>query len=83
MSGDIARLKAEIRDRRMRSMEVAGDIDRRLRDVKNLLSTYPLAKIKDLSLPLVAQLAGEAKALQEEYLALLDEIEKGERELQG
>ncbi len=83
MSGEIARLKTEIQARKYRAMELSGEIDRRVRDIKNALSGYPLAKIKDLPLPLVAQLASEATSLQAEYLQLISDIEMAERELQG
>lgn len=79
--GEIAILKEKIAARKMKSMDIATQIDRRIRDIRTALP--PLTKIEDLGLPLVAQLAAEAAALQEEYLTLLDEIEKGKKDLQG
>lgn len=79
--GETARLRTEIQARKFRSMELATEIDRKLRDIKNALSGYPLSKIKDLRLPLVAQLAEEAADLQKEYLAALSEIAEAEKEL--
>lgn len=79
--GEIAALKEKIAARKYRSMELAGEIDRKIRDIKEALSGYPLDRIKNLRLALVSQLAQEAKALQEEYLTILSEIAQAEKEL--
>jgi hypothetical protein len=79
----IAELKTQIAARKFKSMEISGEIDRKVRDIRAALSGYPLTKIKDLRLALVAQIAAEAVALQTEYLALLAEIEAAEKELEG
>lgn len=78
---DIARLKSEIQARKFRAMELSTEIDRRVREVRNLLAGFPLAKIRDLQLALVSRLADEAAGMQKEYLELLEEIERGEKEL--
>jgi len=77
--GEIAMLKEKIAARKYKSMELTGEIDRKIRDIRAALP--PLTKIKDMRLPLVAQLAAEAAALQSEYLELLREIEEAEKEL--
>jgi hypothetical protein len=74
-------MKMEIRARKQRSSELAAEIDRKLRDIKELLAWIAPPKIKDLRLPLVAQLAKEAADLQKEYLAVLAEIAQAEKEL--
>lgn len=79
--GEIARLKTEIQARKYRSMELSTEIDRKVRDITAALSGYPLTRIRDLRLQLIAQLAEEAAALQDEYLRLLAEIERAEQEL--
>lgn len=79
--GEIAALKEKIAARKYRSMELAGEIDRKIRDIKEALSGYPLDKIKNLRLSLVSQLAQETASLQEEYLAILSEITEAEKEL--
>lgn len=80
---EIAALKEKIAARKYKSMELSGEIDRKVRDIRNALSGYPLTKIKDLHLQLVLQLAEEAAALQHDYLELLKEIDLGEKELNG
>jgi hypothetical protein len=77
----VAELKAGIAARKYKSMELSGEIDRKIRDIKAALSGYPLTKIKDLRLKLIAQLALEAETLQATYLNLLAEIELAEKEL--
>lgn len=79
--GEVATLKERIAARKYRSMELAGEIDRKIRDIKEALSGYPLDKIKDLRLALVSQLSEEASALQDEYLTILSEIAEAEKEL--
>lgn len=79
--GEIAALKEKIAARKYRSMELAGEIDRKIRDIREALGGYPLDKIKDLRLALVSQLAEEAAALQEEYLTILSEIAEAQKEL--
>lgn len=81
MSSEIARLKTEIRARKFQLMELTNEIDRKIRDIKDLLSGHPLAKIKDLRLRAVAETAKEVAGLQEKYLVLLEEIRIGEKEL--
>lgn len=79
---EIARLKSEIQARKFRAMELSTEIDRRVREVRNLLAAFPLAKIRELQLALVSRLADEAADMQGEYLKLLEEIEQGEKELE-
>ena len=84
MSGEVARIKSQIRDRKQKAMELAVEIERRIKDMKDLLGDYPLGKkLPDVRLPLVSQLASEATSLQAEYLEVLSEIKAGERELEG
>jgi hypothetical protein len=78
---EIARLREAIQARKFRKMELAGEIDRKLREIKDLLAGYPLAKIPELKLHLIAQLAAEAAALQDKYTGLQREIELAEKEL--
>jgi hypothetical protein len=81
VSSETARLKTEIRARKFHLMELTNEIDRKIRDIKDLLSGHPLTKIKDLRLRSVAEIAEEVANLQDKYLALLEEIKIGEREL--
>jgi hypothetical protein len=78
---EIARLREAIQARKFRKMELSGEIDRKLREIKDLLAGYPLAKIPELKLYLIAQLAAEAAALQDKYMGLQREIELAEKEL--
>jgi len=82
VSSEVARLKTEIRARKFRLIELTNEIDRKIRDIKDLLSGHPLAKIKDLRLRSVAESANEVADLQDKYLDLLEEIRLGEKELE-
>ncbi len=79
----IAELKTQIQSRKFKAMEISNKIDGKVRDIRKLLSGYPLTRIKDLQLPLIAQVSAEASSLQAEYLTLLDEVETAEKELNG
>jgi len=78
---EIARLKTEIQARKFRAMELATAIDLKIRGIKELLSGYPLTRVKDLQIRVMSELVGDAAKLQEEYLAVLRDIEVGEKEL--
>jgi hypothetical protein len=79
--GEIAVLREKLQARKYRRMEIATAIDGKVRDIRHALAGYPLDKIADLPLDLVARLAGEAAELQGQYRALNDEIATVEREL--
>ncbi len=81
--GEIARLKSEIQARKYRATVLAAEIDRRVRDIKDVLSGHPFAKPEDIRLSLVADIAEELEKFQAEYLKLLKEIETAEKELNG
>jgi len=81
--GEIQRLKTEIQSRKFRSMEIAAEIDVKVREIKKLLASYPLIKLRDLELHLIDQLASEAHALKKQYTALQKEIELAEKELES
>lgn len=83
MSSAIAQLRVEIQARKFRRMEISGEIDRKVREIRSLLAGFPLAKIKDMQLALVADIAAQVACLQERYLTLQDEIEAAEKELDG
>ena len=74
-------LKEAIQARKFRMMEKAGQFDQRVREIKGLLGRYPLIKISELQMHLIAQRATEAASLQREYLDLEREIEMAEKEL--
>lgn len=76
-----AELKEGIQARKFRMMELSGQIDRNLREMKGHLSRHPLAKIWELQLHSLAQLANDTARLQDEYRALQLEIEIAEKEL--
>jgi sugar phosphate isomerase/epimerase len=76
-----AELREAIQARKFRSMELSGQIDRNLREMKGLLARYPLAKIQELQLHSLAQLANDTARLQDEYRNLQREIEMAEKEL--
>lgn len=80
--GEIARLKTEIQARKFRALELAAEIDRKVKDIKEALSGYPLTKPENLRLAMVAEISAELEKLQEEYLQLQREIELAEKELQ-
>lgn len=77
--GEIARLMTEIRARKFRAKEIADQIDRKVKDIRQSLD--PLAKPEDLRLGMVAQISAELEKLQEEYLQLQREIEAAQKEL--
>ncbi|MHB8110879.1 MAG: hypothetical protein ACYDHW_12720 [Syntrophorhabdaceae bacterium] len=79
--GEIARLTMEIRARKQRAIEIAAEIDRRVKDIKEALSGYPLTKPENLRLAMVAEISTQLEKLQEEYLKLQREIEAAEKEL--
>lgn len=79
--GEVARLKTEIRSRKFRAMEISAEIDRKVKDIKEALSGYPLTKPEDLRLAMVAEISARLERLQEEYLQLQREIEAAEKEL--
>jgi hypothetical protein len=81
--GEIARLKSEIQARKYRATVLAAEIDRRVRDIKDVLSGHPFTKPEDIRLSLVADIAEELEKIQAEYLKLLKEIETAEKELNG
>jgi|GEM_PF-953667 len=81
--GEVARLKTEIQARKFRATELAAEIDRRVRDIKEALSGHPLTKPESIRLSLVADIAEELEKIQGEYLQLLKEIETAEKELNG
>lgn len=74
-------LKEAVQARKFRKMEKAGQFDQKVREIQNLLGRFPLAKISEIQMPLIAKLAREAAAIQDEYLQLDREIELAEREL--
>lgn len=76
-----AMLKEAIQARKFRKMEKAGQFDQKVREIQNLLGRFPLAKISEIQMHLIAKLAGEAAVIQDEYLRLEREIELAEREL--
>ncbi len=78
---EIARLRTEIQARKFRAMELTTEIDRKIRAIKELLGGYPLTKIRDLQIRVMADLAVEAAQLQDEYHTVLQDIEAGEKEL--
>ncbi len=78
---EIARLRTEIQARKFTAMDLATAIDQKIRTIKELLSGYPLTKIKNLQIRGIADLAEEAAKLQEKYLGIIGEIELGEKEL--
>lgn len=80
--GEIARLKTEIQARKFRALELAAEIDRKVKDIKEALSGYPLTKPENLRLAMVAEISAELEKLQAEYLQLQREIELAEKELQ-
>jgi len=80
--GEIARLKTEIQARKFRALELAGEIDRKVKDIKEALAGYPLTKPENLRLAMVAEISAELEKLQAEYLQLQREIELAEKELQ-
>lgn len=79
----VAELKAQIQARKFKAMELAAEMDRRAKDIADLMSAYPLVKLKDLKFRLIASISAEAAKLQDEYLQVQKEIEAGERELAG
>ena len=79
--GEVARLKTEIQARKFRAMEIAGEIDRKVKDIKEALSGYPLTKPENLRLAMVAEISAELEKLQEQYLELQREIEAAQKEL--
>ena len=81
--GEIARLRTEIQARKFKAAGLAAEIDRRVRDIKDALSGYPLTKPEALRLSLVADISAQLEKLQEEYLQLQREIETAEKELNG
>ena len=78
---EIARIRQEIQARKFKKMELSGEIDRRVRDLRDLLAGFPLVKIPELKLRLISHLANEAANLQEKYLEIQKEIETAEKEL--
>jgi len=80
--GEIARLKTEIQARKFRALELAAEIDRKVKDIKEALAGYPLTKPENLRLAMVAEISSELEKLQAEYLQLQREIELAEKELQ-
>jgi excinuclease UvrABC ATPase subunit len=80
--GEIARLKTEIQARRFRALEIAAEIDRKVKDIKEALAGYPLTKPENLRLAMVAEISSELERLQADYLQLQREIELAEKELQ-
>jgi len=56
-------------------------IDRKVKDIKEALSGYPLTKPENLRLAMVAEISAELEKLQEQYLQLQREIEIAEKEL--
>lgn len=80
--GEIARLKTEIQARKFRALELAAEIDRKVKDIKEALAGYPLTKPENLRLAMVAEISAELEKLQAEYLQLQREIELAEKELQ-
>jgi hypothetical protein len=79
----IAELRVQIQARKFRAMELAAEIERRLQEIRDLMSGYPLVKLKEIKLHLIAKISAEAARLQDEYLQVLKEIELGEKELEG
>ena len=80
--GEIARLKTEIQARRFRALEIAAEIDRKVKDIKEALAGYPLTKPENLRLAMVAEISSELERLQADYLQLQRESERAEKELQ-
>ncbi len=80
--GEIARLKTEIQARKFRALELAAEIDRKVKDIKEALAGHPLTKPENLRLAMVAEISAELEKLQAEYLQLQHEIELAEKELQ-
>ncbi len=80
--GEIARLKTEIQARKFRALELAAEIDRKVKDIKEALAGHPLTKPENLRLAMVAEISAELERLQAEYLQLQHEIELAEKELQ-
>lgn len=78
---EIARLKTEIQARKFRALELAAEIGRKVKDIKEALAGYPLTKPENLRLAMVAEISGQLEKLQEEYLQILREIEIAEKEL--
>ena len=79
---EIARLKTEIQARKFRALELAAEIDRKVKDIKEALAGYPLTKPENLRLAMVAEISSELERLQADYLQLQREIERAEKELQ-
>ncbi len=80
--GEIARLKTEIQARKFRALELAAEIDRKVKDIKEALSGYPLTKPENLRLAMIAEISAVLERLQAEYLQVQREIELAEKELQ-
>lgn len=80
--GEITRLKTEIQARKFRALELAAEIDRKVKDIKEALAGYPLTKPENLRLTMVAEISAELEKLQTDYLQLQREIERAEKELQ-
>lgn len=76
-----AELREAIQARKFRLMELSGQIDLNLREMKGHLARYPLARIGELQLHSLAQLACDTAQLQDEYRNLQREIELAEKEL--
>lgn len=79
---ELARLREEIASRKFKVMNLDIEIDRRVREIRSLIGTT-LTPNRDIMLRLVAQRASEAANLQDERLLIMDEIRKGEMEING
>ena len=79
--GELARLQMEIRGRKQRATELAAEIDRKIRDIKDALTGHALKKPEELRLSMIAEISAQLEKLQEEYLQVLQEIKIAEKEI--
>jgi hypothetical protein len=79
---EIARLREEVSARKFKVMNLDIEIDRRVREIRGLIGTT-LTPNRNIMLRLVAQRATETANLQDERLAIIEEIRLGEMEING
>jgi hypothetical protein len=75
-------LKGALQDRKQKKMELAINADSKMKAIKHLLATSSIRQISEIDIEGVASIANELLRLKWEYLTLLDDIRKIERELE-
>lgn len=82
MSGQIAQLRGEIQQRRMRIIDIDLEIAKLSNEIRNLMGSSLRAN-REIMFRIIAEQSAKAAVLQEERCRIEDEIDRGRRELEA